>query len=519
MGIPSYFSYLCKNHPEILYSYSQFHNSIDFLYLDSNSIIYDVVHSFDFSQLLQNQLLNKKIIQSIIQKIDSYIQLIHPNDLSFIAFDGVAPFAKIHQQRKRRFKSNYQNKMLPKDEKLKWNTTMITPGTNFMNMLSNELQSYYKHNDNILISTSQEIGEGEHKIFERIRTHPHKHKKTLIYGLDADLIMLSLTHLYSFCDSIYLLRESMDWMIQLNNKLNRNELLIVDCHQLSHQLNEEIFHCNYSQQSQNQIVRHHKEYIFLCFFMGNDFLPHFPSLNIRTGGIKKIVNQYQTSIYKDNQYLILEDNQIHWESVYILIHHLSFKEEEFIQNEIKKRDQYQKYLRENDTTSSFENIPIINRKIEKKINPFQPGWKERYYQLLFPQPVSIETICNQYIESLEWTFSYYTKQCIDWRWHYPYDYPPLLSDLQSILSKPHLYLSIKEKNPVHEYVQLCYVLPYETLCYLPNSQLIHKIKKNCKKWYSKNNYFLWAFCKYFWESHPILPSISIHEIEQIVFSS
>ena len=43
MGIPSYFSYLLRKHPYIITSLQ----SADNLYLDSNSIIYDMVSSME----------------------------------------------------------------------------------------------------------------------------------------------------------------------------------------------------------------------------------------------------------------------------------------------------------------------------------------------------------------------------------------------------------------------------------------------------------------------------------------
>ena len=201
MGIPSYFSYIVRNHPEILKQLNLNNNlTIDNFYLDCNSIIYDAIHNIDFTTIKESD--SDIIIKNVILKIDEYIQIIKPTNNLLIAFDGVAPVAKLDQQRERRYKSLFQTKIsrsIYKNTKPDpWNTSAITPGTNFMKKLNDTIKKYYNDPkkyklNNLIISTSAKYGEGEHKIFEFIRQFPLQHDKdtnTIIYGLDADLIML-----------------------------------------------------------------------------------------------------------------------------------------------------------------------------------------------------------------------------------------------------------------------------------------------------------------------------------------
>ena len=109
MGIPSYFSYIVKNHANIIKKLSANPIKVNNLYMDCNSIIYDVVRNIDFTKLIESDV--DTIIKALCSKIDEYIHQLNPNNTIYIAFDGVAPVAKLDQQRSRRYKSWNQNEM------------------------------------------------------------------------------------------------------------------------------------------------------------------------------------------------------------------------------------------------------------------------------------------------------------------------------------------------------------------------------------------------------------------------
>lgn len=489
--------------------------SVECLYLDSNSIIYDTIYRMQSDETCIKPLSHDAIYRAVCMKIDEYIMAVHPTEEVWIAFDGVAPVAKLEQQRERRYKSAVQARIQQSFTKTTtttttteaWNTAAITPGTPFMKGLNVFVRDYYATNSKVkvTVSGSDEPGEGEHKLFARMRGRPAT-EGVVIYGLDADLIMLSLLGLSS-CPKLYLFRETPHFIFK---DLEPNANYLLDISLLAKCIRETSSLCP-------------EDYIVVCFFLGNDFLPHFPAANIRTGGIDKLLEAAQgiRSLTEGGG-----DNgcSIDWSGITALVHVMSINEEYYFQQEHILRDK--RGRRPRDPEKAFELLPSYEREKEKTIQPFRTGWRERYYATLFAPGTQVEEVCRNYVEGLEWVYAYYTKGCIDWRWKYNYAYPPLFGDLYEYLIKTTKKPTFQSQGEaIPDIVQLLYVLPKASMVsFLPPS-LVQPLLSAHPEWYldggsgspnKPNDEFVWAYCKYFWESHVLLPEIPLNELIQYV---
>ncbi|KAL6640395.1 hypothetical protein ACP70R_021518 [Stipagrostis hirtigluma subsp. patula] len=365
MGVPSFYRWLVDKYPNVVVPAREeddggddgrtataaaggggpngvYHN----LYLDMNGIIHPCFHPED--QVCAPTTFDE-VFEAMFEYMDRLFRIVRPTKLLYLAVDGVAPRAKMNQQRSRRFKAAKDAKdaemeenilrerfraegkeVLPRETYEVSDPNVITPGTEFMEKLSKALEYYIRTR----LNSDPCWKDIKHKIMSFIRGQrsresydPNTHH--CLYGLDADLIMLALaSHEIHFS----ILREDVLRQIQPENYIRlakefvKTEESSKNCRGWFPRLTEATprgkipkkpyqflniwilrEYLELDLMIPNPIIKTDTErliddFIFICFLTGNDFIPHIPSLEIHEFfHLKTIVNKFFSGLYSMGQ--------------------------------------------------------------------------------------------------------------------------------------------------------------------------------------------------------------------------
>lgn len=515
---------------------------IDWFLIDANCAIHPTCFKVlkEIEGDINNSKLEGKMINAVIEYFEHLINYVSPVKGVLLSIDGVAPAAKIKQQRYRRFKSIYdrdlENRIRQKhnkEEKKHWNNSAITPGTEFMERLHNKINSWIREKKDakdkskityktIIYSSCKTPSEGEHKLLQFIKDNKEKKEiySYVVYGLDADLIFLTLA---ANNPNIYLLREANE--LDKKNKGSSNELNYVSIDSLRDfifsTVNSIIEHKNIElKDSENMELENSKsenedsevftsipedkkmniinDFIFICYLLGNDFLPHLESIDIYDGGIDILLDKYTELIISNGLTSFIIDRKVNKSGMVYhninqgmfveLISYLASEESEYLKNSfLNKHKKRPKCTSSDEFEKEWFRIENV---LFKYPDPIQLGsddselWKDRYYKHHFKHLNScsesdykdhINSMIFEYLKGLKWVTRYYFDSVPSWTWFYKYDYPPFIEDLYNYLSDNKISFSFSKSikfnygKPLRPFNQLLMVLPPQSAYLVPVS--------------------------------------------------
>lgn len=424
MGIPFYFVSLIKQHRGIV-SRVRVKLQPDVLAIDCNCLIHTYMD-------------NSRPIESILEAIEKLKETCEPRKLLYIGMDGLVPYAKIVQQRYRRFR---------KPEEQEFDRLQISPGTPYMKDLATAIRNKFPY---AILSDTSEPGEGEHKIFAWLKsTEAHNRRSICVYGLDADLILLSLSQT-SLCmpRSFWLLRENPSF----HDKAPGFSTLSISA-------------------LKDIIGMPIEQYIMMsvmCF--GNDFVPNLGMFSLRQGGYERALR-----LYGGEDLLTPEGRR------------------EFIEKCAKEEFSFYK-----------ETIPQRPQPAEKAIWGGDGVHFEIRYNLHIQDGSQPEDVCDSYWKIVQWTYHYFTQnECLDWNFYYEFPEAPLLCQLARHPEQVHKWNSKAPKFNITK--QLQFILPQKSL-HLAKKRALYP-----DEFYEEDHMRVPWMRKYAWECEPYisLPSEEI----------
>lgn len=539
MGVPSFFRWIYRQYPMIISNCIELRSNrdssapnpntegdkeFDCLYLDMNGIIHPCFHPEGISPPRSEE----EIFHNVERYVLRLFNIVRPRQLLFMAIDGVAPRAKMNQQRMRRFRSAKDNeynlqKHLAEAQKKddteeieilsdpdylrKHDSNVITPGTAFFERLSKHLHKFIKHqietdpgwkNIFVILSDASVPGEGEHKIMKFIRSQRvqygyNPNRRHVIYGLDADLIFLGLASHEAY---FTIIRENVIDMNAENPErdgIGPEYFHFLNLWVLRQYLERDL------RPDANMAIPWNLEFalddfIFLCFGAGNDFIPSMPGFSVHQGAIRTILRVYKRTLGRINRWV----TQNGYPDLYALREFFN----QFTSGEAKELETILFPDKRAIKAQEFVNLitdtekPVYNPKAEEEAGlvpgpngekpssrpasrsgppPDPHELKIKYYNAKFgfnsPSVIQHEVpkLLTEFVRGMIWVLHYYLFGVPSWDWYFPYHYAPCASDIPILgIDERAVYAPFdRNKEPFKPLIQLMSVLPPQSAHALP----------------------------------------------------
>lgn len=438
------------------------------------------------------------VYNDICQTIEKIITIVQPQKKLILCVDGPAPLSKQNQQRQRRFMSSIDKES---DEDRIFDSNCLTPGTKFMDHLTGYVDWYIRKrmsenngwNFEVILSNEKVAGEGEHKLIHYIRKFGTTEETYCMYGMDADLIMLALgTKMPNF----FILREE---PMAVNF-----EFYFIDIGKVSTDL-AEIMKWDDNAEKASLI----NDFIFMCFTVGNDFLPHIPGIEILSGGIDFMLDTYKNTCAEYGYLTEFKDRIVFSpKSLSCFLGTVSQYEQGVFTEKINNPKYFPDPIIE-------KNTKIVEGKYLVDIEKYRAHYYKEKFDIDEKDEKTLELVCHEYLRGMEWVINYYIYGVPDWKWRYPYHYAPFSFDIAKYCNT-YKFGDFPKTSPTLPFIQLLSVLPPKSSELLPKP--LDKILKGGP--------FFSKYCpekfpidmtgkRNTWEATVILPMVNYEEVEKL----
>lgn len=531
MGIPAFYKHLMRTVSGL--TKRRRTRAPDLLALDLNCAIY---HCVRLQQHDTPYELKSKVTfeDAVIKRTVAYIRQLDAHvaaRLLYVAVDGVAPMAKLKQQRMRRFKSAVTAeeeaaiKAATTDRSSgtrgktelpeRWDTNAITPGTEFMERLTEALYAFQESNKGrVVVSPADEAGEGEQKIMAYMRKN-ESYGDAVIYGLDADLIILALYHNATRGTTVDLLREETEFGggVKVDSR-GEEQFLYLDTTRLADAL-----YSTYGKPGQLRTA-FLADFVGAMSLQGNDFVPHGMGLTIKNEGIERVLEFLRAIPTPLVTQRTDKTATYNVETLRAVVARLAADEETQILSYSRKKLTQRGGQGATDVERAlarYQDQPLEWRVEEALVTGgkdklrLRPGWAERYDEMALGSTKTAAP--SVYCEALGWTLAYYAGAAVDSEWYYPWPLPPRFASLQS-------HLASLSAIPVPDAARPA-LTPKEQLAMVLPASSYHLLPPEYKALCTRNP---WAFPvawpvhslgrRFLWECEPVIPLVSAPQIRR-----
>jgi 5'-3' exonuclease len=475
------------------------------------------------------------LIRETVVYLDKLIAQVAPTETVLVCVDGVAPMAKLKQQRARRFKSALgaeeearvvaAAKGIPYVAQDRWDTNAITPGTGFMQALTHALKEYASRSRlHVVIDGAEQSGEGEQKLMAWIRTH--RPTDVVVYGLDADLIVLALLAHATLGTHIDLFREDTEFGGKVKtDSAGDTEYTYLNIKHLAESLFAEF-------SARGQDMRAFLlDYVGIVNLLGNDFIPH--GLNGREIARSDIEEMLRIRQVRMRAPLVVDDGSGAYayscDSLYTLLSALVAERPDgeglrvlhtYAQGDRDRRalagmkDPVERalFLYNAEPRTWGADAALVRRGADGRWG-LADDW-ESHYDRLALLGVAPTQAAREYLQALAWTLAYYAGRPVDMDWYYALPNPPRVATLLAALT-PDLLVAPATARPLLQPIeQLAMVLPASSFHLVP-TELRRLDALLPHAWPTA-----WALHSFArtqrWKCEPMIPMISATQIRDLI---